>query len=186
MQKNEQDNSLLNDEYAGSLFSIGQIDTAIIYENRSVNINPNITNVYHLGLYYAQKKNLSKAIWYYKKALSLYIPIQIQGKITNSTLHLQENIALEEIYNHLSVAYILNNQLLDTISLIKGSALKKFPDDPELYTSLAVAYYQGHNKQSALENAEKAYKLKPNQSNAGLYYLINNNLPLNIRTSINN
>jgi protein O-mannosyl-transferase len=138
----------------------GQNELALNHLQQSVKILPFETNLFNTGLIYAKKQDLIHAKIYFKQAVEQY-----KGYVSIPIL-----ARLLLVYNDPENAEIL---------LQKG--LEEKPLDIQLLLYSTVAEYNMKHKQKALEIAQKAYILSPNENTTYLLNQISNNLPIEIK-----
>lgn len=75
---------------------------------------------------------------------------------------------------------LLFHESTESAKLQAEESLKKLPNNPNLWLTLAIALYQLGEKDKALEASQNAYYLRPSQQSEYVYSRIKQGLPLNI------
>lgn len=170
-------NYLLDDAYAITLFKSGQHDEAIAYDKQSIAIFPSMQNGYLLGDMYKQLHQDKNSIAAFTEALKYYRPsARPVPPPTPGGMGYEEDVNLIKTYIELTYEYNTNNDPDDTINIITNKALAKFPNDPNLYVNLAIAYYETGNRNQAMLAIAKARALAPGQYTDTIYNQIQNNI----------
>jgi len=169
-------NYMLDNAYAIELFNSGQHDKAITYDKQSIAIYPSIINIRLLADFYKNLHQDNDAIRTYNQAINYYKP-DVRDNLKGFVQ--REDDDLENVYNSLAYEYLATNDSNDAISLITTKALMKFPNDPDLYVSLAIAYSKLGNHDQAMNAISKARNLRPDQYTNTIYTQIENNTLLN-------
>ena len=150
----------LENEYGFELATRNRFAEAEVHFLKSIRLVPDwYTNWSNLGVLYFKEGNTIKAKEYLKKA------IQNGDDISN--------LYLTTIYIFYEHDYVSAERIL-------GSLLKQFPNNPLLWQQLALAEYGLGNKPKALEAANNAYSLLPDQKNYNLLYNLTNNVPIDL------
>jgi tetratricopeptide (TPR) repeat protein len=160
-------NYTLMNAYATELSKAGRTDEAMMYVKKSIEVFPSSRNVNNLGRLYQEKGQYDKALEAYSQSITLFEAENYDPKYykleTAMPPYLNKSRILSTLYPE------------EGVDFIKDQALKRFPNDPELYIDLAHAYVKLRNKNEALKAAEQARKLAPeNQEAATLYEQISN------------
>lgn len=164
--KEQTDNYLLLNEYGRELYLSGKIDEAIASESKSVALFPTIENLNTLGNCYQVKRQYKEAIALFTRAINV---VEIKH---------YHGINSFPPYDNLALTLIQDQRPFEAINFIQEQAMKEFPENPELYTLLAVAESRVNRQQEALEAASRAYYLSPNPKTNYVYSQIKNNLPV--------
>ncbi len=167
--KEENENYLLLGEYATELYQAGKMDEAYIYATKSVALHQTVKNLNELGRVYQHKRQYTKALINYTRAIQL------------AKIHTEEEQNELYAYTNKAAVLLFAGHPADAIQFINEYALKRFPQNEKLYFLLAIAEYNLHDQQKALEAATKAIDLSPSDLNNTLYNKIRNKESLNFR-----
>lgn len=142
------------------LYRAGKYDQAKVHFEASGRLAPHWwTNWNNLGVISEKEKNFQKAEEFYQKA------------IDNGQYYLAyENLA----------KLLLFHQDPTKASQFCQKALKRFPQNANLWLFLAIASYKVGEKDQALQAAKNSYQLSSNQENFYVYRQLSDNLPLEI------
>ncbi|HEX7042327.1 MAG TPA: tetratricopeptide repeat protein [Patescibacteria group bacterium] len=161
------DNFELENTLGGELNSAGDRSEAFIHFKKSVKLFPHVTNLFNLGLSYEQKSDYKNAEKYYQKAFNS----DTLGSVP------YPHKKLEIIYVRYSLV-TLQTDPKSALGII-NEGLKDYPNDATMWYVKAECEYKLNNYNQALDAAEKAYQIVPNDSNAAnLYNRILNKLPI--------
>lgn len=148
----------LENNYGVELFRAGQIQQAKVHFQRSVEIAPHWwTNWNNLGVIYEREQNYQTALEYYKKS------------IDNG----QYFLAYENYANTL-----LFHKSPQSAKEFTQQSLKILPYNSKLWTVLALSEYKLGDKQKALQAAQNAYQLSPNQQTYYLFTKLQSDQPI--------
>jgi len=143
----------------------GNMQTAVTQAQKSVNLNTNPINLFNLGHTYEVNGNSKKAEEYYYKAVSLadtYYPAGQTHDPNDKKIYLQLTQLLLSDVNYVAAEKITR----------KG--VQYFPDVGVLWAELALSEYKLQNQNEAIDAATKAKTLAPNDVNNYLYTSIVN------------
>jgi tetratricopeptide (TPR) repeat protein len=149
----------------------GMYNEALLHFNKAALLLPTSGAYYNIGIVNEEMGNKSKAIEAYTKALNVteYEP--------------KEQKRSPFIYIRLAQLLIKESKNIQAKDVIyKG--LADYPSSPYLWIELTIAEYNLQNNAKALEAAENAMKLMPNDQTKALYIQLLNNQPLNVSLSL--
>jgi len=127
----------------------GEVKKAITEAEKVIELDPNLpTSYYILGIAYNELGNFEKRDENLIKAAELNFPF----KDKNQILSIINLLAKEKKYN--------------TIKNLYTQAIQIDPQDVSLYTGLAATYAKMHNKEKAIEYANKVLELNPGSKEA--------------------
>ncbi|MFH0936766.1 MAG: tetratricopeptide repeat protein [Candidatus Daviesbacteria bacterium] len=143
------------------LFRAGKYDEAEIHFVNSTKLAPKWwTNWNNLGVMVQRKQEFDKALEYYQRA------------IDNGNYYLAyENLAKIK----------LSHESTQSAKVFTENALKRLPNNSNLWYVLSLIYYQQGNLKDALKAAQISYKLSPNQQNYYVFSRLSQDLPLEIK-----
>jgi hypothetical protein len=144
----------------------GEFTKALPHLKKSVASRPYEKNLYDLGIVYANLGNKGKA--------GTYLLMAIQ----TAPMH-KPSLETDIGYSTILVFYDKNPQAVPFIT----NALKDYPASAALWINLAIAKFNQHNKQGALEAIAKAYAIIPIPQGSYLYNHIKNNESFKINES---
>ena len=136
--------------FAAKFFLLNkEVEKAIVEAERVIEINPQLsTSYYILGLAYNQSEDFEKRDENLIKAAEMNFSFKDKSQIL-SVINL---LAKEKKYNVIKNLYI--------------QAVQIDPNDVSLYTGLAATYAKMHNKEKAIEYANKVLELNPGSKEA--------------------
>jgi tetratricopeptide (TPR) repeat protein len=152
--------SMLGNEY----ILTGDLETAKMHTQRSVELFPYITNLNNLGLIYLKLGDKAKAEELYRKAIAIapfYLP-----------------------YQNLSVLLTAYGDPKEA-EKFTADAINKFPNNAKLWLYFSVIEYNLKRYDVAKTAIQRAYALDQSEPINGVYQSLMNNQPLDIRFSIN-
>jgi len=127
----------------------GEVEEAIIEAEKVIELNPNLpTSYYILGIAYNELGDFEKRDENLIKAAELNFPF----KDKNQILSIINLLAKEKKYDAIKNLYI--------------QAIQIDQNDISLYTGLAATYAKMHNKEKAIEYANKVLELNPGSKEA--------------------
>ncbi|MCK4805915.1 MAG: hypothetical protein KAS91_01910, partial [Candidatus Pacebacteria bacterium] len=127
----------------------GEIEKAKMEAEKVIELNPNLsTSYYILGLAYNELRDTEKRDGNLIKAAELNFPFKDKNQIL-SVINL---LAKEKKYEAIKNLYI--------------QAVQIDPNDISLYTGLAAVYAKMHNKEKAIEYANKVLEINPGAKQA--------------------
>jgi tetratricopeptide (TPR) repeat protein len=127
------------------LFRAGKIKEARPHFEYSIELQPSWWTSYNnLGVIYEREGNLKKAREFYEKS------------IKNGDYCLA--------YENLGYLLLKTASLEETIRFLEN-AVRKLPQNPRLWSILALAYYQDGKQEKGLISAQKAFHLAPTKEN---------------------
>ena len=170
--KEQTDNYYVTDAYAKELLKSGSLDEALVFAKKSAAVYPTIDSLNTLGFTYQRKHQYKKAYDTYLQAIALS---------REGSFHDDANAsALKLVYTNLPALLLLEKKDTEAIQFLKEQALEKFPDDATLYIFLAIAEYNMHHRPEALEAANHAYKISPDEQSSRVLYSIQHNLAVTL------
>lgn len=129
-----------------------------VFENL-VELHPDFPlSYYHLGFHYANKRLYKKAAITWEKYLELGKDENKEAEIMNSLSEISHKIQFEEGYN--LVFDGRPNEALDKLLPLE----EKYPEWWNLQFFVGLAYRQLQNFEEGLKHFEKAYRVKPSQT----------------------
>lgn len=144
-------------QFRGTVYEdMGDDDLAKSDFEKSIKLNPqNATSLFRLGMLYARRKDLQKAVTFLKEAYK-YQPSDYKsymGNLYNNILYVHKRV----------VAYNLGNYLTQIGQIAEGlkylnEVISNCPEYSYPYFSISLVYFQKNNFQNALEYALKAQK----------------------------
>ena len=138
-----------------------QYNLAIQHMTKSIELNPDPTNINNLGAIYQLSGNYTKAKEEYYLAL-----------------HSKENS--NKIYSYINLANFLvyHDDPKLAIPILKDNLLQSYPNIPRYYLLLAIAEYKVHNQDEAFYTIQKARMMFPADTDiANIYTAITSNVP---------
>lgn len=151
----------LENNYGVELFRNGQYEESKKHFQKSIALEPSYYFAYNnLGAVYEREKDFIKAKEMYLKTLSL--------------------ADYYTAYENLAKLMFYHDDIVSTKEFIQ-KALKKLPNNPNLWLMYALTEYRLGGKEEALQAAEKSYMLSPNKQSLDLYSRLKNNIPLETR-----
>jgi len=162
---------------AEQYFNRGDINQAVIYYQKAINLNPkqNLAVYSNLGNAFKKQGELNQAIIAYRQAIQppteqaiLYFEIgkiyQKQGKIQEAIDSYQQSIYLDKLhllaYEKLAEIYEELEQIAQAKEMLEKVAELK-PEHPHTYCLLGIIEYQQGNKKKAIEYYQKTFELDP-------------------------
>jgi len=174
---------------------------AITLYNHDILINDDFTIENDLGLEYANRGEYNKALKYFQRSVALK-PFEINLENLGSAYESLENLQKARIYfnqalhaknynasyphKHEINTYTSNASMLvyfddpSTAKRFIQDALQDYPESSDLWMFLSIVKSKLHDKQGALEAANKGYQLYPDQLNLYIYNQIFNDRPFSI------
>jgi hypothetical protein len=137
----------------------GRLDDAKIYALRSVEDFPYMTNYNTLGLVYLNAGD-------YNKAQESFLTGLTYGDYY-------------VLYDNLAGIYLMTGKPDESIQFLRN-AISIFPNDPKLWMSIAVVYYQQNSTDDAKRAISWAYSLDQSPSMTSFYETIMHDQPLNL------
>lgn len=162
------DNANLDGNLAYEYLLAGDVKDGIFYMQKSVNGQPNASNLYDLGNLYEQTRDYAKALYYYKSS------IQHVGKTYG------EDEVKKNDYDGIARILTLHGKPVTARNFLEGS-LKIYPEDGTYWAFLAIVDYTTGDQKTAITAASKAKMLLHNATANLLYYKISHKLPLNFQ-----
>ena len=122
----------------------GEVEKAIIEVEKVIEINPQLsTSYYILGLAYNQSGDLEKRNENLIKAAELNFPFKDKKQIL------------------IIINLLVKEKKYEVIEKLYLQAVQIDPEDVSLYTGLSATYAKMHNKEKAIEYAERVLELNP-------------------------
>lgn len=142
------------------LFRAGKVEEAKPHFENSIRLQPKWYFAYNnLGAVYEREGNWQKALELYQKTLTL------------SDYYLSyENIA----------GIMINHETPEKTREFTTQALKKLPNNPRLWIILTLSDYILHDQNEAVQAAQNAFELSPNDQTYYLYQQLKLGNPLNL------
>ena len=156
----------LESKVAAELIYINKFDQAFPHLFKSVALYPHDTNLFNLGSVYDHLGNYKKAQYYYERVLELKNGT-IRAKIKDST------------YEGLIKILIFHGNP-QTANKLARESVREFPQDGVLRMLLSINEYTLNHYREALNAAQKAKTLFPNDLTNKLYKTILNKKPLSL------
>lgn len=173
--KEQTDNDYVADAYGKELLNAGRFDEALVFAKKSAAASPTIDTLNTLGSIYQRKHQYNKAYDAYLQAIALS---------KDGSFHDDVNItAVKLVYTNFPELLLLENKNTEAIQFLKENALTKFPDNATLYIFLAIAENNIHHQPEALEAANDAYKLSPDEQSSSVLYSIQHNRSVTLNQS---
>jgi tetratricopeptide (TPR) repeat protein len=131
-----------NDKFSGVSEDIGNIEEAILSDQKAIALNPNNAEAYNnLGAKLNEAGRFQEAIEQFNKALNI-------------------NPYLNTAYNNLGNAYASIGRYSKAIEMFK-KALELNPDSADVYNNFGKAYYGMGQKEKAIVFLKRAIEIKP-------------------------
>ena len=145
------DNFLSEDQLASAYVYADKLDKAVNPAEKSVLLFPNDNNLYNLGYIYEQLGNIQQAKKEYRLAYQAknYIPWQHQHYL--------------QVYEQLAILSLRTNDQ-KTAKDVLLAGVKDYPGTPELWYLLTICEYKLGDQKSAINAAQKALLLSPNDA----------------------
>lgn len=178
----------IHPKYKKALLSLGDayceynlnFDSAMIFYNRLLAINPNKKAVYDNVVQYAYNyDSIEHKIEIFKHLLKLnpkhfklnynlgMLYLEKKQDIPNTIKYLQKAASIridKDVCNNLATAYYFQGKMEKAIGMY-NKALKVAPNDQQVYRNLALAYMQIGNRKKATECTRKAEQIAKKQKN---------------------
>lgn len=164
----EKNNYFIMINLAKDYDSIGQHATALNYQQKVISIYVDIASLNELGVMYEYSKQYDNAIAIFTRAIKMSENKQYIDKDKNSPA----------TYANLAFTYLLKGNSKNAIDFITKTALKKFPNNAQLYSMLAIAQSQQGNHLEAVAAAKNALQLSSDNDTKSVYFRIINNIPI--------
>lgn len=160
-----QDNFDSENNLGSAYTRTGDTKSALKHYRKSVEFLPNDTNLFNLGYSYEVLGDIPAAKKYYLKVIA--------NKSSRSADKLYS-------FETLGFLYSKNDPKIAKNYAVEG--LREFPDSGSLYAILAMSEYDLHDRSAALNAAERAKLFLPDEETNMLYFLIQENKPVNSDT----
>lgn len=147
---------------SGEYYNQKNFKFAAVHAQKSIALYPNPVSYTVLGLTYYNLGNYEQSRQWFLKAL--------------------QYADFEVVYTNLAIISLSYGDKNNNISFIKNVALKKYPENAELWLCLAWLEYNNNDKDNAKTAIMRAYQLDKGGQTAAVYHAIMNNLPLKINT----
>ncbi len=148
---------------SGEYYNQKNFKFAAVHAQNSIALYPNPVSYTVLGLVYYNLGNYKQSRQSFLKALR-YADFEV-------------------VYTNLAIISLSYGDKNKSISFIKNVALKKYPENAELWLCLAWLEYNNNDKDNAKKAITRAYQLDKNQQTSTIYHVIMNNLPLKNNTT---
>ena len=162
--KISKDSWALENALSYAYFEKGLYEDAKIQAEKSIKLHPYSTNFLNLGLAEAYLGD-------YKEAKRAFLNSIKYGDYYQT-------------YDNLSFLGLLYGDPKEDVSFIQDKALKKFPNDPKLWTYLSILEYNFGDKNRAKNDIQNGYILDPEGQTAAVYNAIMNNKPVTVNNKL--
>lgn len=144
-----QDNPALEDDLGVQYFATGNIQESFVHLQKSVNLQPFSSNLFHLGNYYEYTGNLNKAKEYYYKALSAV------EKHFSSVQTRDPRERTLDVYTKLTRILLLEKEYTSSEKVSK-KGVQYYPESGILWKELALSANKLGHYQEAIDAIKKA------------------------------